>query len=81
MQPAPDGVKRTKPHFDKEVQKGYLEAVDKIICDPTEASLVRQQISDFVSNNGIFAQPQAINDKSTMCALTWWQLYNGAAPK
>ncbi|CAL5328732.1 unnamed protein product [Camellia sinensis] len=78
---APGGVRRKKPHFDVEVQKGYLEAIEKIICDQTEAVVIRKQISDFVSCKGVFSQPQAVNDRATMDALSWWHLYGGAAPE
>lgn len=79
--PAPGGQKRKKPHFDAEVQKGYLEAIDKMVVDPREASLLRLQISDFVSNKGVFAQPQAVRDRATMSALQWWHMYGGGAPE
>lgn len=68
-------------HCDKEIQKGNLGAVDKMILDYEEAALVRQQISDFVSSKGVFAQPQAVSDRATMNSLQWWHLYGGAAPE
>ncbi|XP_028074197.1 uncharacterized protein LOC114276609 [Camellia sinensis] len=77
----PGGVRRKKPHFDVEVQKGYLEAIEKMICDQTEVAIIRKQISDFVSCKGVFSQPQAVNDRATMDALSWWHLYGGAAPE
>lgn len=79
LKPAPGGEKRRKPHSDFEVQKGYLEAIEKIIRDPIEAGVIRQQISDFVSNKGVFAQPQAVHDRGTLSALSWWHLYGGVA--
>ncbi|XP_028123521.1 uncharacterized protein LOC114320660 [Camellia sinensis] len=78
---APGGVRRKKPYFDVEVQKGYLEAIEKMICDQIEAAVIRKQISDFVSCKGVFSQPQAVNDRATMDALSWWHLYGGAAPE
>ncbi|CAL5373759.1 unnamed protein product [Camellia sinensis] len=80
-QPAPGGVSRKKPHFDKEVQTGYLQAIEKIVVDQNEASLIRHQISDFVSNKGVFAQPQAVKDRATMTASSWWHMYGGAVPE
>ncbi|KAG5557527.1 hypothetical protein RHGRI_007684 [Rhododendron griersonianum] len=80
LKPAPGGGRRKKPHTDSEVQRGYLEAIEKIIQDPIEAGLIRQQISDFVSNKGVFVQPQAVHDRATMTALSWWHLYSGVAP-
>ena len=74
-------MKRRKPHFDMEVQKGYLEAIDRMILDPSEATLIRHQISDFFSSKGVFAQPQAVNDRATMNTLSWWHMYGGAAPE
>ncbi|XP_057497393.1 uncharacterized protein LOC130782121 [Actinidia eriantha] len=79
--PAPGGVKRRKPHVDSEVQQGYLEAIEKMVVDHKEAAVIRLQISDFVSNKGIFSQPQAIIDRATMTALSWWHLYGGVAPE
>ncbi|KAK9271438.1 hypothetical protein L1049_027029 [Liquidambar formosana] len=79
--PALYGVKRRKPYFDSEVQKGFLEAIDKMIREPIEAAMIRPQISDFVCNKGMFAQPQAVNDIVTMNALSWWHLYGGVAPE
>ncbi|XP_077219745.1 uncharacterized protein LOC143853935 [Tasmannia lanceolata] len=78
---APGGVKRTKPHFDTEVQKGYLKALDRMIPGPSEVALIRQQISDFDSNKGVFAQPQSVSDRETMPILSWWHLYGGLAPE
>ncbi|KAF7150398.1 hypothetical protein RHSIM_Rhsim02G0002400 [Rhododendron simsii] len=80
LKPTPGGGRRKKPHTDSEVQRGYLEAIEKIIQDPTEAGMIRQQISDFVSNKGVFAQPQAVHDRATMTALSWWHLYGRVAP-
>ncbi|KAG5540988.1 hypothetical protein RHGRI_021021 [Rhododendron griersonianum] len=80
LKPAPGGGRRKKPHTDSEVQRGFLEAIEIIIQDPIEAGLIRQQISDFVSKKGVFAQPQAVHDRPTMTALSWWHLYGGVAP-
>ncbi|KAK3037348.1 hypothetical protein RJ639_030446 [Escallonia herrerae] len=79
--PAPGGERRKKPHFDIEVQKGYFQALDRLITDPTESVLVRQQISNFVSCRGVFSQPQAVADRATMEALAWWDMYGGGAPE
>ncbi|KAK3014284.1 hypothetical protein RJ639_009691 [Escallonia herrerae] len=75
------GERRKKPHFDIEVQKGYFQALDRLITDPTESGLVRQQISDFVSCTGVFSQPQAVADRATMEAVAWWDMYGGRAPE
>ncbi|GAB2289937.1 hypothetical protein Dimus_038075 [Dionaea muscipula] len=80
-QPAPGGVRRMKPHCDVEVQKGYLDAIDKMIIDPSDATKIRHQISDFVSDKGVFAQPQAIKDRATMHAVSWWHMYGEGAPE
>ncbi|KAF7144768.1 hypothetical protein RHSIM_Rhsim04G0118200 [Rhododendron simsii] len=79
--PAPGGVRRMKPHCDLEVQKGYLDAINKMIIDPSEATKTRHQISDFVSDKGVFAQPQAIKDRATMQTLSRWHMYGGPAPE
>ncbi|KAL7184660.1 hypothetical protein ACSBR2_026747 [Camellia fascicularis] len=63
---APGGVRRLKPRFDVEVQKGYLKAIETMICDQTKAAVIRKQI---------------INDRATVDALSWWHLYGGAAPE
>ncbi|KAL7241612.1 hypothetical protein ACSBR1_014248 [Camellia fascicularis] len=73
-QPALGCVSRKKPHFDKEVQIGYLQAIEKIVVDQNEASLICHQISDFVSNKGGFAQPQPVKDRATMTALSFWHM-------
>ncbi|KAL7184647.1 hypothetical protein ACSBR2_026735 [Camellia fascicularis] len=52
-----------------------------MISDQTEAAVIRKQISDFVSCKGVFSQPQAVNNRATMDALSWWHLYGGAAPE
>ncbi|GFY88715.1 hypothetical protein Acr_06g0006550 [Actinidia rufa] len=64
--------------FDRGVT-GYLEAIDRMILDPSEATLIRHQISNFVRSKGVFAQPQAVNDRATMNTLSWWHMYGGAA--
>ncbi|XP_058189011.1 uncharacterized protein LOC131306645 [Rhododendron vialii] len=79
--PAPGGVRRMKPHCDLEVQKGYLDAIEKMIIDLSEATKIRHQMSDFVSDKGVFAQPQAIKDRATMQTLSWWHMYGGPAPE
>ncbi|KAL5713826.1 hypothetical protein ACHQM5_015869 [Ranunculus cassubicifolius] len=53
----------------------YLGIVDKIVRDPAERLIVRQQIGDFLSNKGPFARPQAIADQEYMSATTWWGMY------
>ncbi|KAL7206899.1 hypothetical protein ACSBR2_019576 [Camellia fascicularis] len=52
-----------------------------MICDQIEAAVIRKQIRDFVSCKRVFSQPQAVNDRATMDALSWWHLYGGAAPE
>ncbi|XP_026431245.1 uncharacterized protein LOC113328343 [Papaver somniferum] len=81
MKPAPGGVNRKKPNYDKEVQDGYLAAIDKMFPISEEAAVIRHQISDFVSNGGSFACPQAIADRARMSAKQWWGLYGGGAPE
>ncbi|KAG5542097.1 hypothetical protein RHGRI_021826 [Rhododendron griersonianum] len=39
--PAPGGVRRRKPHVDSEVQKGYLETIEKMVVDRNEAAVIR----------------------------------------
>nr|DAD42599.1 TPA_asm: hypothetical protein HUJ06_000829 [Nelumbo nucifera] len=72
---APGGGKRKKPHADPDIQKAYLDALDRAVGDSKEAFMVRQQLSDFVSGRGAFACSQAIEDRETMAALSWWNLY------
>ncbi|KAL7204895.1 hypothetical protein ACSBR2_017914 [Camellia fascicularis] len=79
--PALGDVSRKTPHFDKEVQTRYLQAIEKIVVDRNEAFLIRHQISDFVSNKGVFVQPQAVKDRATMTALSWRHMYGGASPE
>ncbi|XP_028116120.1 uncharacterized protein LOC114313889 [Camellia sinensis] len=80
-QPTPGGVSRKKPYFDKEVQTGYLQSIEKIVVDQNKASLIRHQINDFVSNKVVFAQPSAVKDRAIMITLSWWHMYGGAAPE
>ncbi|XP_042490785.1 uncharacterized protein LOC122070656 [Macadamia integrifolia] len=75
------GEKRNKPHADPDVHKAYLDALDRLVSDSKKAAVVRQQLSDFVSNRGVFARPQAIKDRETMSALSWWDLYGVTAPE
>ncbi|XP_026458748.1 uncharacterized protein LOC113359303 [Papaver somniferum] len=81
MKPAPGGVNRKKPNYGKEVQDGYLDAIDKMFPIPEEVAVIRHQISDFVSNGSCFARPQAIADRARMSAKQWWGLYGGGAPE
>lgn len=67
--------------YNLEHQKGYLDAIDKIILDPSEATKIRHQISEFVSDKGVFSLPQAIKDRATMEAISWWHMYGGVAPE
>ncbi|KAL7202442.1 hypothetical protein ACSBR1_034003 [Camellia fascicularis] len=80
-QPALGGVSRKKPHFDKEVQTGYLQAVGKIVVDQNEASLIRHQINDFVSNKAaleLFSLAVKVLSQSvnTSCAERCWSTYS-----
>ncbi|OVA14104.1 dTDP-4-dehydrorhamnose reductase [Macleaya cordata] len=75
----PGGERRKKPHADHCVGSLYLDAVDRIVKDPREQMLVRAQLSDFVSNKGIFGRSQAINDRQTLSAIQWWDLYGVVA--
>ncbi|KAJ4971552.1 hypothetical protein NE237_004651 [Protea cynaroides] len=78
---AQGGEKRKKPHADPDVHKSYLDALDRLVSDSKKAALVRQQLSDFVSNRGVFARPQAIKDRETMSSLSWWDLHGVTAPE
>ncbi|CAL1355405.1 unnamed protein product [Linum trigynum] len=81
MSSSPTGDKRAKPHADPEIQKIYLDVVDRIIGNSVEATRARVQLSDFVSNTGIFARPQAICDRDVLPAVQWWNLHGAAAPE
>lgn len=39
--PSPNGVGGRKPHCELEAQKGHLDAIDKMILDPNEATNIR----------------------------------------
>ncbi|KAL5723597.1 hypothetical protein ACHQM5_006977 [Ranunculus cassubicifolius] len=69
------GGERRKPHADPYVDKLYLNVVDRLVKNPMERGVIRQQLSEFMSNKGIFARQQAIEDKETMSAITWWDIY------
>ncbi|KAF9599407.1 hypothetical protein IFM89_036987 [Coptis chinensis] len=69
------GPQRRKPHADPYVDKIYLNVVEKMVSEPFERVVIRQQLSDYLSNKGTFARPQAIADRVTMSALAWWDMY------
>ncbi|KAL5731797.1 hypothetical protein ACHQM5_004494 [Ranunculus cassubicifolius] len=69
------GDQGRKPHADPYVAAVYLGTVDKMVRDPAERLIVRQQIGDFLSSKGPFARPQAIADQEYMSATTWWGMY------
>ncbi|XP_059628538.1 uncharacterized protein LOC132271233 [Cornus florida] len=77
----PNGKERMKPHANLFVQGSYLNVVDRLVRDPRDAPLIRQQLSDFTSDEGVFARPQSIEDRKMMSAVAWWNLYGVAAPE
>lgn len=46
-----------------------------MVREPIEKAKIRQQLSDFMSNRGPFARTEAIEDRETMSALAWWDMY------
>lgn len=78
---SPGGHKRLRPHARHNVHMVYLDAIDRLLRDSKEASLVRHQLSEFVSNTGSFASPQARKDRDNMSAISWWHLHGASAPE
>ncbi|KAF9615428.1 hypothetical protein IFM89_023239 [Coptis chinensis] len=69
------GPQRRKHHADPYVDQLYLNVVERMVSEPLERVMIRQQLSDYLSNKGgTFAQPQAIADRVTMLALAWWDM-------
>ncbi|KAF9600074.1 hypothetical protein IFM89_002547 [Coptis chinensis] len=64
-----------KPHADPYIDSVYLDVVERPVIDPMEHSVVRHQLSEFISSKGTFARPQAIEDRETMSAISWWDMY------
>lgn len=60
------GVGKKKPNFDKEVQDGYLAAINKMIPIRDEAAIIRHQINIFVNDKSVSARPQTIEDRARM---------------
>ncbi|KAL3829149.1 hypothetical protein ACJIZ3_017951 [Penstemon smallii] len=77
----PKGDQRRKPHADPIVQHMYLDVVDRLLGNSIEAARARIQLSDFVSNTGIFARPQTIVDREIMPAVKWWSLHGASVPE
>ncbi|KAF9593373.1 hypothetical protein IFM89_022072 [Coptis chinensis] len=69
------GPQRRKTHADPYVDQIYLNVVERMVSEPLERVVIRQQLSDYLSNKGTFARPQAIADRVTMLALAWWDMY------
>ncbi|KAF9608808.1 hypothetical protein IFM89_011846 [Coptis chinensis] len=49
------GPQRRKPHADPYVDKIYLDVVERMVREPLEMVVIRQQLSDYLSSNDTFA--------------------------
>ena len=56
-----DGV-RKKPHKDPKVRNEYMHALDKLVLDEEDCSLVPSKLSKYSSQHGVFANLHATKD-------------------
>jgi len=75
--PAAGGGVRTKPHLDREVTKGYLDALEKLVPDREECAAVRLEIGRYFTGSGLYGNFHAMDDKDKFDSLTWWETYGG----
>jgi hypothetical protein len=64
-----------KPHIDPEVQCGHMLALDKLIPDEEECAKVRNELSKYINEHGIFANLHAIKDRDRLSPIQWWNMY------
>ncbi|PRQ29225.1 putative mitochondria fission 1 protein [Rosa chinensis] len=79
--PAWGGLTRKSPNQGIEVITALTEAFDKIVEDPQEAELLRNQSAFFHQRKGIFATQAAQTDAVTMDAISWWSTYGSQVPQ
>uniref|UniRef100_A0A803N8L1 HAT C-terminal dimerisation domain-containing protein n=1 Tax=Chenopodium quinoa TaxID=63459 RepID=A0A803N8L1_CHEQI len=79
--PAPGGVPRRAPNYDREVVQGVIKAFDKIGEDEEERRVLRQQLATFQAKGGIFGTLSAKVDAVTMSPISWWSTYGAETPE
>ena len=57
---------RKKPHTDPKVQKGYMQAIEKLVDDEEECSQLRLELRKYVSQHGMFGNLHANKDQDIM---------------
>ena len=78
-QPAPRGGVRKRPHTDLEVQNGYMLALDKLVLDEEECAQVRSELSQYISEHGVFGTLHATKDRERLNPIRWWNMYGSGA--
>ena len=63
VQPTFGGVVKKRPHIDPEVQNGYMLALDKLVPDEEECAQVRSELSQYISEHGVFGTLHATKDR------------------
>jgi len=74
------GGSRRKPHLDLDVLSSYMNALDKLVPNEEEASMVHKQLSNYTLSTGPFGSMHAIRDRETFSSFEWWNMHGGATP-
>ena len=77
-QPAPGGGVRKRPHTNPEVQNGYILALDKFVPNE-ECAQVRSELSQYISEHGVFGTLHATKDRERLDPIRWWNMYGSGA--
>ena len=68
-----------RPHTDLEVQNGSMLALDKLVPNEEECAQVRSELSQHVSEHGVFGTLHATKDRERSDPICWWNMYGSGA--
>ena len=67
--PTPGGGNRRKPHLDQEVLFGYMKALDKLVLDEEESSMLWKHLRNYTLNTDPFGSMHAIRDRENLSSF------------
>ena len=53
-------------------------SLDKLVPDEEECAQVRSELSQYMSEHGVFGTLHATKDQDRLCPIEWWNMYGSS---
>ncbi|XP_050251787.1 uncharacterized protein LOC126698530 [Quercus robur] len=72
-----------RPSFkkQKDVTKGLLSIITRLVSDPDEQDILSSQIESYKKSLGDFGMPMAIRQREKLSPVAWWEQFGNDTPE